>query len=340
MELYLDSANIEEIEEAASLGILAGLTTTPTFMHRDGITDINSTILQLSTRVPVLQVEALGEDAEEICSEAHRLIGLGLDPSRTVFKIPVSTDGIKACRQLIDQGLMVNVHLVYTIQQAYMALSAGATYVCPLVGRLQDEGHDALGLIRQCVEITDRYRYPSKIMFSSVRHSEHVRNALNLGVHACTIPWKVMKQLFKNHFTDIGTQQFFEHTRLITLKVHQVISDAPSTISHHKTILDALVIMTTSQFGAVSITDDNGALIGIFTDGDLRRMLEQQGEGILRKKLDTMPVKTPVCIDAEESLHNASLLFRKKKIDNIVVTKDGKPIGIMDIHDLFKNGRP
>jgi transaldolase len=340
MELYLDSANLAEIEEASSLGIIHGLTTTPTFMHRDGVTNIDSTILQLAAKVPILQVEALGEDAGEICSEAHRLIGLGLDPSRTVFKVPVSMEGIKACRRLIDEGLQVNIHLVYTLQQAYMALSAGATYVCPLVGRLQDEGHDALGLIRQCVEITDRYSYPSRIMFSSVRNSEHVRNALDLGVHACTIPWKVMKQLFRNHFTDIGTQQFFEHTRLITLKVNQVISDAPSTIHHHKTILDALMIMTTSRFGAVAIVDDEGKLLGIFTDGDLRRMLELEGEGILRRRLDALPVKVPVCIDGDESLHNASLLFKEKKIDNIVVTHQGKPKGIMDIHDLFKNGRP
>ncbi len=103
---------------------------------------------------------------------------------------------------------------MYTVQQAYIALSAGATYVCPLVGRLQDQGHDALSLIEQCVDAVENYAYPSKIMFSSVRHPEHVRNALNLGVHACTIPWKVMKQLAKNHFTEIGTKEFVDHTRL------------------------------------------------------------------------------------------------------------------------------
>jgi transaldolase len=339
MELYLDSANISEIREAATMGIIDGLTTTPTFMHRDGVTDIDQTILGLAALVPVLQVEALGETADEIIDEAHRLIGIGLDPQKTVFKIPVSIEGIKACRILVNEGLKVNVHLVYTIQQAYMALAAGATYVCPLVGRLQDEGHDALGLIRQCVEMVDRYNYPSKIMFSSVRNSEHVRNALNLGVHCCTIPWKVMQQLFKNHFTDIGTQQFFEHTRLMTRKVRQVISDAPYTIMADKQILDALVVMTRSRFGAVTITDGNGGLLGIFTDGDLRRMLEHEGENILHRRLGDLPLKFPVCIEASESLFNASLLFKDKMIDNIVVVENGKPIGIMDIHDLFKNGK-
>lgn len=339
MELYLDSANITEIEEASSLGIIAGLTTTPTFMHRDGVTDIDQLILKLAGMVPVLQVEALGETTDEILREAERLISIGLDPARTVFKIPVSMEGVKACRILINKGYQVNVHLVYTLQQAYMSLSAGATYVCPLVGRLQDEGHDALGLIRQCVEVVDRYRYPSKIMFSSVRNSEHVRNALNLGVHCCTIPWKVMQQLFRNHFTDIGTQQFFEHTRLMTLKVKQVISPMEAVIPADQTIMDALMIMTRSKFGAVSITDEAGDLKGIFTDGDLRRLLEHEGEHILQKKLCDLSMKMPVCIDADESLYNASVLFKAKKIDNIVVTEEGKPIGIMDIHDLFNTSR-
>lgn len=339
MELYLDSANIAEIEEASSLGIIAGLTTTPTFMHRDGVTDIDQLILKLAGMVPVLQVEALGETTDEIIREAERLISIGLNPARTVFKIPVSMEGVKACRILTNKGYQVNVHLVYTLQQAYMALSAGATYVCPLVGRLQDEGHDALGLIRQCVEVVDHYRYPSKIMFSSVRNSEHVRNALNLGVHCCTIPWKVMQQLFRNHFTDIGTQQFFEHTRLMTLKVKQVISPMEAVIPADQTIMDALMIMTRSKFGAVSITDEAGNLKGIFTDGDLRRLLEHEGEHILQKKLCELSMKMPVCIDADESLYNASVLFKAKKIDNIVVTEDGKPIGIMDIHDLFNTSR-
>ena len=131
MELYLDSTNLSEIEEAFELGFLYGLTTTPTFMHRDGITDIDGTILKLSKMVPVLQVEAMGTKSEDIISEANRLLRLGLDKDKTVFKIPISLEGAKACKKLVDDGLKVNLHLVYTVQQAYIAFSAGATYVCP-----------------------------------------------------------------------------------------------------------------------------------------------------------------------------------------------------------------
>src|SRR5882757_2789344 len=201
MELYLDSANLKEIEEGFKLGFLNGLTTTPTFMQREGITDIDGMIVKLSKMVPVLQIEALGNTAEDVVKEAHRQLNLGLDPKTTVFKIPVSLEGVRACALLRKDGLLVNVHLVYSLQQAYMAMHAGATYVCPLVGRLQDQGHDALDLVEQCVDAVDHYGYDTKIMFSSVRYAEHIRNALNSGVHTITAPWKIIKALTENNFT-------------------------------------------------------------------------------------------------------------------------------------------
>ena len=152
MELYLDSADIEEIKKAFELGFLSGLTTTPTFMHRHGITNIDAAIIELSKIVPVLQIEALGSNAGDIISEVHRQDALGLDKGTTVYKIPISLEGVRACKKLTEDGFKVNIHLVYTLQQAYMAMAAGATYICPLVGRLQDQGHDALHLIEQSVQ--------------------------------------------------------------------------------------------------------------------------------------------------------------------------------------------
>ena len=236
MELYLDSANMEEIKEAFELGFLSGLTTTPTFMHRHGITDIDATIVELSKIVPVLQIEALGSTADEIISEVHRQHALGLDKSKTVYKIPISLEGVKACKKLSDDGYKVNIHLVYTLQQAYMALEAGASYICPLVGRLQDQGQDALSLIQQCVDAVNYYGYDAKIMFSSVRNIEHVRNALNIGTHTITAPWKIIQQMTKNNLTDLGTQQFVEHTRLMTYKVKDIIGNKNPISSVDNTI--------------------------------------------------------------------------------------------------------
>ncbi|GAB4109182.1 MAG: hypothetical protein OHK0057_07250 [Thermoflexibacter sp.] len=336
MELYLDSVDIKEIEEAFKLGFLTGLTTTPTFMHREGVTDIDGMILKLAKMVPILQIEALGESVEEIVNEAHRLLDLGLDPKTTVFKIPVSLHGVAACKKLVDEGLMVNVHLVYTLQQAYMAMAAGATYVCPLVGRLQDQGHDAIALVEQCVQAVNYYGYNSKIMFSSVRHTEHVRNAINIGVHTCTVPWKVMKALTENNFTTLGTQQFIEHTKLMTMKVSEVIKSANPTISLSHTVLDALVEMSKHGFGAVSIIDENQKLIGVFTDGDLRRNLQEQGESVLQKKLTEFQFNLPITISPSALLQEAHQIFKKKEIDNIVVAENGKPLGMIDVQDLVR----
>ena len=334
MELYLDSADLDEIKEAFKLGFIKGLTTTPTFMHRHGVTDIDGLIVELSNIVPVLQIEALGDTAEEVVAEAERQLALGLDKENTVFKIPVSLEGVRACKMLKDRGFKVNVHLVYTLQQAYMAMEAGADYVCPLVGRLQDQGTDALDLVAQCVDAVESYGYDSKIMFSSVRYPEHVRNALNIGVHVCTIPWKVMKQLTSNHFTEVGITQFVEHTKLMTVKVKDVLSGSNPMVKLNDTITDTLVKMTSSGFGCVAVLGDDDKLVGTFTDGDLRRLIEAEGEHAVSKKMSDLSFNTPITIQGEALLHDASLVFREKSVDNLIVLNDDEVVGQIDIQDL------
>lgn len=334
MELYLDSANLKEIEEGFRLGFLNGLTTTPTFMQREGITDIDGMIVKLSKMVPVLQIEALGDTAEDILKEAQRQLALGLDPKRTVFKIPVSLEGVRACRMLRNEGLLVNVHLVYTLQQAYMAMHAGATYVCPLVGRLQDQGHDALDLVAQIVHAVDHYGYDTKVMFSSVRTHEHIRNALNLGVHTITIPLKVLKQLTENHFTSIGTDQFIRDTRLMTTRVSESMRSTNPMVNGDITLADAIVKMTEFGFGAITVVNKDGSLKGVFTDGDLRRKLQNDGRDVLNKTMDSFTYNAPVAIESSALLNDAAVLFKSTKVDTILVTNSGKPIGMLDIQDL------
>lgn len=335
MELYLDSADLKEIEEAFKLGYLAGLTTTPTFMHRHGVTDIDSMILKLADMVPILQVEALGKTADEIVAEAERLVSIGCDPKKTVFKIPISIEGTIACKRLVDKGMMVNIHLVYTLQQAYMAMAAGATYVCPLVGRLQDQGHDALELVEQCVEAVNYYGYNTKIMFSSVRYPEHIRNAMKVGVHTITVPWKVMKMLTENNFTKLGTEQFFEHTRLMTVKVKDAINGTNPVVSKDTSITEALVKMTEYGFGCVTVMDGEKA-IGVFTDGQLRRLIQEGGEAAISKNLSDLEYRSPIFVEGEELLFEASKLFKEYEVDTLLVTEQGKPVGMLDIQDLNK----
>lgn len=334
MDLYLDSVNFQEIEEAFNLGFLTGLTTTPTFMHRDGITDIDGAIVKLSKMVPELQVEALGNSHDEIISEAHRLLDLPLG-KEPVFKIPVSDFGVRACNTLTKEGHRVNVHLIYTLNQAYMAMAAGAAFVCPLAGRMQDQGHDANALFQQCVEVVDKYDYGTKIMFSSVRHPDHVRQALIAGVHVCTVPWGVMQKLCLNALTTVGTNQFVEHTQLMTVRVRKVLREQNPVCKPSDSVKAAMIKMTESRLGAVTITDAKGKVLGVFTDGDLRRKIQDMGAEVIDMALDKVGyTKNPVSISADALLFDAVAKFEESKVDTIIALDGDKPIGILDIQDV------
>lgn len=334
MELYLDSADIKEIDQAFELGYLTGLTTTPTFMHRHGITDIDGAIKELSKKVPILQIEALGETAEQIIAEAKRQDALGLDKASTVYKIPMSLEGTKACKALVDEGFQVNLHLVYTLQQAYMAMAAGATYICPLVGRLQDQGTDALSLVADCVAAVEQYGYSSKIMFSSVRNAQHVRDAIEVGAHAVTVPWSIMKKLTNNHFTTMGTDQFVKHTNLLTRRVGEAIRSSNPTVTVTDSLSSALVAMTTSGLGACTIVDENGQALGIFTDGDLRRFIGDGGDVQNIQMSAFVGTTAPKTISSSALLIDAEQMFAESNVDTLIVETNGKVVGMLDIQDL------
>lgn len=338
MELYLDSVNFDEIKTAFSQGYFSGLTTTPTFMHRHGIKDIDGAIVQLSGLVPVLQVEALGDTAEDIVSEARRIQNLPLQSAEMVFKIPISLEGLRACKMLTSEGHKVNIHLIYTLNQAYLAMEAGASYICPLVGRLHDQGHDAMMLIDQCVEVVDRYGYGSKVMVSSVRHAEHVRQALLCGAHCVTLPWGVMKMLTTNALTDVGTAQFVEHTALMTNRVKDVIRPENPTCKRTDKVMDVLVTMTESKLGAVSVVDDKGKLIGIFTDGDIRRQLKEKGKALLEADMGSFEYKKPITLPPDALLYEAVNFFTQHQVDTIIVSENDLPVGMLDIQDFVKKG--
>jgi transaldolase len=338
VELYLDSVDFKEIEAAFDFGFVKGLTTTPTFMHRHGITDIDAAIVKLSGMVPELQVEALGDTPDAILAEAERLLSLPLE-REPVFKVPISNDGVKACNRLTQKGHRVNVHLIYTLNQAYMAMEAGAAFICPLAGRMQDQGHDAIQLFEQCVDVIERYGYDSKVMFSSVRHAEHVRQAMLTGVHVCTMPFGVMKNLCENTLTALGTAQFREHTALMTMRVKDVIREANPVCQASETLSAAMVKMTESRLGTVTLVDTKGSVAGVFTDGDLRRKLQADGRAILDKPLSAIGFSTkPHTIDRDALLNDAVKLFKKAEVDSIIVVDGTRPVGVLDVQDLIKLG--
>jgi predicted transcriptional regulator len=308
-------------------------------MHRHGITDIQGAIVKLSGMVPDLHVEALGRTHDEIVAAAEEILALPLK-LKPVFKVPVGLEALRACHTLTRAGNRVNVHLIYSLNQAYMAMEAGAAFVCPLAGRMHDQGQDANRLFEQIAEVKARYRYGTKIMYSSVRHPEHVRSALLAGADVCTVPWSVMQRLCDHALTEVGTSQFFEHTTLMTGRVREALGTGTKAIcGEAEPVSQALVRMTESRLGAVALVDSEGRLAGVFTDGDLRRDLQKDGPGILGKPLSQIghSVK-PLTISADALLYEAAQFFQKHKVDNVVVVEADRPLGLLDVQDLVRMG--
>ncbi len=207
MELYLDTANIEEIKEIAQWGILDGVTTNPSLLAKEK-GDYKKILKEICdiVRGPV-SGEVLSLKAEEMIKEAKELSRIS---EHVVIKIPCTVDGLKATKVLAQEGIKVNMTLVFSPNQALLATKAGAAFVSPFVGRLDDIGNPGIEVVRDISTIYRNYNFKTKIIFASVRHPEHVRQAALLGVDICTIPYKVFIQLVKHSLTDDGITRFLK----------------------------------------------------------------------------------------------------------------------------------
>ena len=207
MKFFLDTADIEEIKKAVEWGILDGVTTNPTLISKTGrpFKEVVKEILEL-VEGPV-SLETVSLDAEGMIREGRMLAELG---ENVVVKIPMTPEGIKAVQVLESEGIPTNVTLVFSPMQALIAAKAGASYVSPFVGRLDDISSEGMKLIKDIKTIFDNYEFNTEIIVASVRHPMHVYQAALIGAHICTMPFKVMEQLFKHPLTDIGIERFLK----------------------------------------------------------------------------------------------------------------------------------
>jgi len=205
VKVFLDTAFVEEIKAAKEWGILDGVTTNPTLVAKTGkgFMEVVQDILSMVDG-PV-SLEVVAQDAQGMVKQARQLRSLG---EQVVVKIPATQEGIKAVKILSQEGVPTNVTLVFQPLQALLAAKAGATYVSPFVGRLEDIGHDAMDLVFDIKHIFDNYGFETQIIVASVRHPKHVLDAARMGANICTVPFKVMEQLFKHALTDKGLELF------------------------------------------------------------------------------------------------------------------------------------
>jgi transaldolase len=207
VKIFLDTANIDEIREAASWGVLDGVTTNPTLVAKTGrkwgevIQDI------LSLVDGPISLEVTTTDADAMVKQGRQLAKLH---ENVVVKIQMTTEGLKAIRALAKEGVRINTTLVFSANQAILAAKAGAKYVSPFIGRLDDMGQEGMQVVREIVEIFDRYGFDCEVLVASIRHPLHVIEAAKLGADIVTMPFDVLKRMTQHALTDVGLKRFLE----------------------------------------------------------------------------------------------------------------------------------
>lgn len=205
MRFFLDTANLEEIKEIYELGVIDGVTTNPSLVAKEGV-DFHQRIKEIAEVVKgPISAEVIALDHDGMVKEARELASLA---PNVVVKIPMTKEGLKAVKTLSGEGIKTNVTLIFSANQGILAANAGATYISPFIGRLDDIGHDGMELIKELVKVFDYYMIDTEIIAASVRHPLHCLKAMEAGAHIATVPAKVIEQMINHPMTDKGIAAF------------------------------------------------------------------------------------------------------------------------------------
>ena len=207
MRLFIDTANIEEIKKAVELGVISGVTTNPSLIAKEGRV-FQEVIQEISRLVDgPISAEVIGLTKEEMVREAKELAKIH---PNIVITIPLTLEGLKAITELTSLGIKTNATVIFSLNQAILAANAGATFVSPFLGRLEDMGENGLEMVAQIVEVFQKYKYTSQIIAASIRNPKHVADVAQLGVDIATVPYKVIEQMSKHYMTDRAVEKFLE----------------------------------------------------------------------------------------------------------------------------------
>jgi transaldolase len=209
MRFFLDTANLEHIKQGIQMGIVTGVTTNPSLVSKEGKVDYKSLVQQICAVVPgPVSTEVLGQKAADMISEAKQIAKWA---DNVVVKIPATAAGLEATRQLSKENIKVNFTLCFSVNQALLAAAAGAAFVSPFVGRLDDIGEDGIRLVREIAEVYNKYpEIKTEVIAASIRHPQHCMEAAKAGAHIATVPYQVLMQMIKHPLTDIGVERFLE----------------------------------------------------------------------------------------------------------------------------------
>ncbi len=216
MRIFLDTANIEQVRQAAKLGIISGVTTNPSLVSKEATSDYEKVVKTICSIVSgSVSAEVLAEDTDSMVKEAR--IKASWAPNVAV-KIPATIAGLQAISVLSKENIKINMTLCFSVNQALLGALAGATYVSSFVGRLDDVGHDGMQVIEDIVKVFDHYRLPAQVIAASIRHPLHCVAAAKAGAHIATVPYNVLMQMMQHPLTDVGVSRFLADWKRVSQK--------------------------------------------------------------------------------------------------------------------------
>jgi len=216
MRIFLDTANIDQIKQAAKLGIISGVTTNPSLMSKEAPADYEAAVKEVCSIIPgPVSAEVLVEEAEAMMEQARRISTWA---PNIVVKIPATPAGLEATSVLAKEDIKINFTLCFSLNQALLGALAGATYVSPFVGRLDDTGHDGIQLVKDIVDVFKHYEFRTQVIAASIRHPEHCVAAAKAGAHIATVPYQVLMQMIHHPLTDIGVTRFLSDWQRVSQK--------------------------------------------------------------------------------------------------------------------------
>ncbi len=214
MKIFLDTANIEEIRHGARLGVVSGVTTNPSLVSKEGTADYEAVVKEICQVIPgPVSAEVVVEGIEAMTQQARKIATWA---PNVVVKIPATADGLEATSTLAKEKIKVNFTLCFSVNQALLGALAGAAFVSPFVGRLDDVGHDGMALVADIVNVFEHYQLPTQVIAASIRHPEHCLAAARAGAHIATVPYKVLLQMIQHPLTDVGVARFLNDWRSIS----------------------------------------------------------------------------------------------------------------------------
>ncbi|HEX78721.1 MAG TPA: fructose-6-phosphate aldolase [Dehalococcoidia bacterium] len=217
MRIFLDTANIEHIEHGVSLGVVSGVTTNPTLVSMEGHKDYRAMVKKICSIVPgPVSAEVVVEGAPAMLEQAREIAAWA---TNVVIKIPATAEGLEVTSALKKENIKVNMTLCFSVNQALLAALAGASYISPFVGRLDDAGHDGMALVKDIVDVFKNYQdLTTEVLAASIRHPLHCIAAARAGAHIATVPYKVLLQMIKHPLTDIGIERFLADWKSVSGK--------------------------------------------------------------------------------------------------------------------------